>query len=203
MANQRITTAEARTRGPDLDRPLNKPMSAQRRRIGRPGEYGEDKVRQVKLMALRGWTVQEMADCMGISTPTFYSWADDHPDFSSALKEGREASDERVKHSLYAKAVGYTFQSEKIFQHDGQIIRAPVTEYVQPDATSAIFWLKNRQPKEWRDQRDVNLSGSVEIKQDDRQLALAMLDLLRGAMDTPVTIEHNQEKVNENADDQD
>jgi hypothetical protein len=59
-----------------------------------------------------------------------------------------------VVSSLYHKAVGYTFESEKIFQHQGEIIRAPVREHVAPDTTAAIFWLKNRRPADWRDKQE-------------------------------------------------
>lgn len=35
-------------------------------------------------------------------------------------------------------------------------------KFVPPDTVAAIFWLKNRKPEEWRDKRDVQLSGQVD-----------------------------------------
>lgn len=32
---------------------------------------------------------------------------------------------------------------------------------VPPDTTAAIFWLKNRKPKEWRDQQHLELNGNI------------------------------------------
>lgn len=44
-----------------------------------------------------------------------------------------------------------------------RIIISEVDKEVTPDTTAAIFWLKNRKPKEWRDKRETELSGSVDV----------------------------------------
>jgi hypothetical protein len=50
------------------------------------------------------------------------------------------------------RAVGYSFNSEKIFcNKDGEVTRVPIVEHVPPDVTAQIFWLKNRDPAHWRD----------------------------------------------------
>ncbi|PVE23654.1 hypothetical protein DC522_14480 [Microvirga sp. KLBC 81] len=54
---------------------------------------------------------------------------------------------------LYTKACGYTMQTEKLFCHEGEVIRAETLTYYPPDTTACIFWLKNRQPGKWRDKR--------------------------------------------------
>ena len=36
-----------------------------------------------------------------------------------------------------------------------------VTKHLPSDATSMIFWLKNRQPERWNDRRQVEHSGGV------------------------------------------
>ena len=52
-----------------------------------------------------------------------------------------------VERSLYSRAVGYSFNSEKIFcNKDGEVTRVPIVEHVPPDVTAQIFWLKNRKP---------------------------------------------------------
>jgi hypothetical protein len=61
-------------------------------------------------------------------------------------------SDNRVERSLYNRAVGYSFQAEKIFcNKDGIVTHVPYIEHVPPDVTVQIFWLKNRDPAHWRD----------------------------------------------------
>jgi hypothetical protein len=57
-----------------------------------------------------------------------------------------------MERSLYSRAVGYSFNSEKIFcNKDGEVTRVPIVEHVPPDVTAQIFWLKNRDPANWRD----------------------------------------------------
>lgn len=34
---------------------------------------------------------------------------------------------------------------------DDEVIRTPTMKYHPPDTTACIFWLKNRQPEQWRD----------------------------------------------------
>lgn len=50
--------------------------------------------------------------------------------------------------------MGYTHPATKFFQAGGSILREDYVEHYPPDATSMIFWLKNRQPDKWRDKRD-------------------------------------------------
>lgn len=118
---------------------------------GRPSSYKPEYVEQAKKLCELGATDVEMADFFEVAVSTFYKWKNAHPEFSEALKVGKTAADERIERSLYAKAIGYTFESEKIFQFQGKIIRAPCREHVAPDTTACIFWLKNRRPDLWRE----------------------------------------------------
>lgn len=121
---------------------------------GRPTDFNPSYVGQAEKLASLGATDIEVADFFGVDVRTIYRWKHAHEEFCQALNAGKEKADERVVSSLYHKAVGYTFESEKIFQHQGEIIRAPVREHVAPDTTAAIFWLKNRRPTDWRDKQE-------------------------------------------------
>jgi hypothetical protein len=80
------------------------------------------------------------------------NWKAQHPDFLGSLKAGKEEADARVERSLYSRAVGYSFDSEKIFcNKDGEVTRVPYVVHVPPDVTAQICWLKNRNPAKWRD----------------------------------------------------
>lgn len=52
--------------------------------------------------------------------------------------------------------MGYTHPAVKVFMpaNASAPVYAPFVEHYPPDATSMIFWLKNRQPDKWRDKRD-------------------------------------------------
>ena len=47
--------------------------------------------------------------------------------------------------------MGYEHDEEKVFCNNGEIISTTVRRHYPPDPISAIFWLKNRQRKRWRD----------------------------------------------------
>lgn len=128
-------------------------------KAGRPTEYKPEYAAQVQKLCQLGATDEEVANFFEVSARTIYRWAARHDEFCQALKAGKEIPDERVARSLYHKAVGYTFDSEKVFQFQGEIVRAPIKEHVPPDTTAMIFWLKNRRKDEWRDRIDHELSG--------------------------------------------
>lgn len=124
-----------------------------------------------------GATEREIAEMFGVSEVTLNAWKRDKPEFLAALKLGKEGPDDRVERSLYNRAVGYSFESVKVFQFQGAIVEAPVVEHVPPDVTAGIFWLKNRRPELWRDVKAIE--GTVAVKdersEEDRARALALL----------------------------
>ena len=65
--------------------------------------------------------------------------------------------------SLYHRANGYSHPDVDIKVIDGEIVQTELIKYYPPDATSAIFWLKNRQPKKWRDKQETEHSGRIEV----------------------------------------
>ena len=127
---------------------------------GRPIEYRPEFVRVAHGMAKLGGTDFEIAEELGISTSTLWRWRSLYPEFSSALLEGKGQFDERAERSLAQKAIGYSYHSEKVFCHDGQIIRAEIVEHVPPDVGAIKLWLGNRRPDKWRDKQEVKLDGS-------------------------------------------
>ncbi len=114
---------------------------------------------QVMPLARRGWTDFELANFFDVSVRTFRRWVATYADFAAALEYGKDEADDRVERSLYARAVGYTFESEKLFCIEGDIVRAPTNEHVPPDVGAATFWLKNRRPQEWREKQVVEHSN--------------------------------------------
>lgn len=132
-------------------------MAAKR---GRPSGYQDAYAKQAKKLCALGATDEDLADFFGVSIRTVANWKNAHPEFLHALKGGKDAADDRVERSLYQRAVGYTFDAIKIFQHQGDVVTAPYREHVAPDTTACIFWLKNRRPDAWRDKREQELTGA-------------------------------------------
>lgn len=132
--------------------------------FGRPPSYREEYAEQARAMCQLGATDRDLASYFEVSTVTIWNWQARYKDFSSALKRGKEAADDRVERSLYARATGYTYDSVKVFNNDGEIIKVPVLEHVPPDVTACIFWLKNRRPAEWRDKTDHDHQHTHSLK---------------------------------------
>jgi len=135
--------------------------------MARPESYKPEFAEQAKKLCQLGATDIGLADFFEVSDRTIYRWQVKYPEFCQALKAGKESADDRVERSLYHKATVYTYESEKVFQHQGEIIRAPVREHVPPDTTAMIFWLKNRRPEAWRDKSEVLHRHSVDQMSDD------------------------------------
>lgn len=130
---------------------------------GRPSGYKPEYARVAAKLCKLGATDPDLAEALGVNTTTIWRWASAHEDFCNALKVGKAQADDKVERSLYQKAIGYTFDSEKVFQFQGEIVRAKTVEHVPPDTTACIFWLKNRRTAEWRDKVDHEHAGSMSL----------------------------------------
>lgn len=128
-------------------------------RIGRPKRYLPEFAQQATKLCQLGATDMELADFFNVDTRTIYRWRNEHEDFCQAVIAGKEKADERVQRALFNRAVGYSYESEKVFQFQGVVIRAPTVEHVPPDPGAAMNWLKNRRPDDWRDKREHEVTG--------------------------------------------
>lgn len=129
-------------------------MAAERKKTGRPSKYQAAFDKQAAKLCRLGATDRDIADFFEVSEATLNNWKLKHPAFLESLKRSKEEADALVEQSLFRRAMGYTHPAVKFFQAGGEIIRQDYVEHYPPDATSMIFWLKNRQPDKWRDKRD-------------------------------------------------
>ena len=105
---------------------------------GRPTKLTPEVIEQAKNYCLLGATDRDLINFFGIAEQTLYNWKQASPEFLEATKVGKAAANERVGHALYSKAVGY--------DKDGR--------HYPADTTSMIFWLKNRDPDNWKDVKE-------------------------------------------------
>lgn len=131
----------------------DKKHNTKKSEVGRPTKFQKVYCEQALKLCLLGATDEEMADFFGVSESTLNLWKKKHPEFSESIKKGKIEADANVVVSLYKRAIGYTHDDEKIFLHEGKIIRAKTKKHYPPDGTAICFWLKNRQPKQWRDSK--------------------------------------------------
>lgn len=114
---------------------------------------------QARKLCKLGASDRELADFFGVGVATIGRWQAEHDAFQRALKLGKAAADDRVERSLFHKAIGYSFEAEKIFQYQGQPVHVTYREHLPPDTTAMMFWLKNRRPSAWREAKDHEITG--------------------------------------------
>jgi hypothetical protein len=142
---------------------------AKPKKTGRPSEYdkagGDDKAPAlVRSLVLLGATETEIATAFGVCLKTITNWEKQHPLFRQAILDGRVAADAQVGERLFERAMGYEHPEDKIFYDSktGEPVVVPTVKHYPPDTTAAIFWLKNRRPKEWRDKQVIDQTTTHE-----------------------------------------
>lgn len=123
---------------------------------GRPTKYKPEYDRMAYGYALLGATDAQMAESFRVTEQTINNWKHDFPSFFESLKAGKLEADMKIAESLYKRAQG--FEYDEVTHEDG-VETKRVTKMVVPDATSIIFWLKNRQPAAWRDKQEVQVDS--------------------------------------------
>lgn len=154
------------------------------RPVGRPTAYRIAYNAQVYKLCLLGAIDTEIADFFEVSEDTIHEWKHVHPKFSESIKKGKQIADANVASKLYHRATGYEHPDVDIKMFEGQIIETPLVKHYPPDTTAGIFWLKNRQPKKWRDKQEIDHTSkgeSIVEKADFSKLSkeekLTLLDL--------------------------
>lgn len=128
--------------------------------MARPTKYQKAYAEQARKLCLLGYTDDQLADFFEVAVSTISKWKVDHPEFSEAIKKGKDISDAEVTDSLYQRAMGYAAPDTDIRVIDNQIVKTQITKHYPPDTAAAIFWLKNRQKKMWRDKIDHGIEGA-------------------------------------------
>lgn len=91
---------------------------------------------KVERLAARGLTQDQIAVSLGISSTTLYKNKAKYAEFADAIKKGQSKGLEQVSNALFSKAV-------------------------KGDTTAQIFYLKNRDPENWKDRKDINQETTI------------------------------------------
>ena len=130
---------------------------------GRPTNYRAEYCLQAEKLCKLGATDIELADFFQVDEKTINRWKLAHSEFCLSIKRGKTLADANVAERLYQRAMGFEHDSEEIkvvpegMGLGSSIVRVPVKKIYAPDTVAAIFWLKNRQPKKWRDKQEVDV----------------------------------------------
>lgn len=114
------------------DKPDDKESEEKR---GRPSIFTEALAAKIIELYSTGMTQVEICENLGISPRALTYWIRDNDDFMLAMKKARNIADGIVEEALFRNAT----------QH--------------MNVTAQIFWLKNRQPENWRDKQSIETLG--------------------------------------------
>ena len=143
-----------------------------------------------------GYTYQDIANRIGITTKCLKKWRDAYPEIDEALKCGREIIDYKVENALLKSALGYKTKETKITTKivKGVIVettKETTTKEMAPNTRSCEVWLFNRKPDKWKRNRD-NL---VELNEEDSTIQISVV---RGSKNQENNIKENQNTEDEN-----
>jgi len=114
------------------------------------------------LIKLEGWardglTNQQIAENMKINPDTLYRWIKMYSEISETLKRNKDVIDRQVENALLKRALGFSYTEiteEEDSEGETKSVKK-VKKIVVPDTTAQIFWLKNRKPDMWRDNKNI------------------------------------------------
>ena len=128
----------------------------------------EDGLKKIQSWFRDGLSDVQVAKNMGISKTTFYDWMNKYPAMSDSVKKGKQPVDFEVENALLKRALGYEIEETNTFitmNSKGEKVQkvTKTKKHIAPDATAAIFWLKNRRPDKWR-KTNPAFEGKAEIE---------------------------------------
>jgi hypothetical protein len=131
---------------------------------GRPTTYKPENAEIARHACMLGATNETLAGRFEVCRRTIDNWIATIPEFSDAVRKGREVADEAVVGALFARATGMEQKMTKVFCYRGQPVMANYTVQLPPHVPACFFWLRNRRPWQWRENRPL---VEEEAEEDD------------------------------------
>ena len=144
----------------------------------------QEKLDLVKAWAMDGLYEKDICKNLGVSKQTFNKYKKEHLDLVEALKTGKERADYTVQNATFKLACGFKVKVKKNIKlkksyYDGSgrkveeeyLKEVEDEQYVPPNATTQIFWLKRRIPDKWGD-----LPKHPDYEEDNKVVLLPSVD---------------------------
>lgn len=111
----------------------------------------------IRNLKIEGKTDKEVSEILGIHPNKLVLYKKSVTGLKEAIEEGkaagREIANDAVERALFERATGYSY-IEKVVDSKG---KGQICErHAPPDIGAIKFWLKNKNPSEWRESQDVN-----------------------------------------------
>jgi hypothetical protein len=138
----------------------NKTKKIKRKRGARTKYDPEVHPLKAWILGVFGKVNKEIAAELSISTGTLDTWQKKHPEFLSAVREGKAIANAKVVKALYTRCIGSKYPEKKIVINPDGTLRKEVTEKeVIPDVAAIKLWLLNRDPDNWKEKIDHTIGG--------------------------------------------
>lgn len=121
---------------------------------GRPTKYDPKNNEFVKNLAMVGLSDEDIAKSLGVAFSSVSLWKTKHPEFSEALRDGRDKATGRVAAALYKRAVGQEIVETKITETRDGVFTTTTTKEVPADVSAATLWLKTKQRHIWNEKKE-------------------------------------------------
>ena len=92
---------------------------------GRPSHYKPEFAEQAFELCLAGATNRDLAETFEVGHSTIDNWLHKHPEFAQAVRRGRALADGKVAHGLYARAIGYSYETTRVVLYKGEPVAVP------------------------------------------------------------------------------
>lgn len=117
-----------------------------------------------------GYTMNDIANKIGISIKTFLNWKGRYPEIHKAVSKGKELVDYQVENALLKSALGYKTKEVKVtttmrYGKVVETIKEVTDKEVAPNVPAIQMWLYNRTKDKWK---NMNNSKSMfdEMEED-------------------------------------
>lgn len=115
----------------------------------------EDNLMLIECWSRDNYTIEDIANKIGVDKKTLYDWRTQYPEINDALRNGREVVDYKVENALLKSALGYKKKEVKVTTtyRYGKVVETvkEVSESEQAPNVNAIqTWLYNRQRQKWK-----------------------------------------------------
>ena len=117
------------------------------------------------LVQIQEWLSQGLGDVqiannIGIARSSLWEWKKKYPELMELFKRERKVSALELVNATFKSAKGY-YVDEEVIDVKGNV--HTVKKWVNPNATSQIFLLKNWMKETYRDKHDVAVEGAIPI----------------------------------------
>ena len=139
---------------------------------GRPEKYDPDFARQAELLVSESnFSIAKLAKFFKVKKrQTIYNWMKKYPEFLDAIEHGKDNwNNQKIKKALARRAAGYRYTEttkERVVEKDENgdpveklVVTKKVSKSKAPDVLAIKYWLLNRDPENWKDLKNVDLTS--------------------------------------------